>query len=810
MIATRDLYRQLGLAKGLLFSLLLVGVLVPGCAPRGTRKFPRVLLIGIDGADPEIIHRLIAEGRLPTFARLEREGASGRLRSQEPLLSPIVWTTIATGRPPQEHRVLDFVEAASDGTLVPITSARRRVPALWNVAGQFGKTSGFVGWYASFPSEKVRGFAVSDRIAFHQVRSARATAGSTYPEGLAEPLRARFGEPLPDLAATRRRFLSRPEAPLSADGERRVKELAKIYATSEYYRKILPDLASQHRPDLLAVYFEAIDACGHLFMEDAPPKRPSVTEQDYIAFSATVDRCYEYQDEVLAELLQLAGPETVTLVVSDHGFKSGARRPVTSGRADVGKAPLWHRLYGSIFLHGGSVRAGTRLTAASIYDIAPTVLALLEVPMSRELRGRPLSQAFAQGTFSERPTIERYAPAEPPRTAASSADAGGREAVEKLVALGYISGGGAAPRHDAEGRTAASHFNEGMVLAQAGDFDKALRAYGKAVELNPKNTQALVTAAAAYIQVGDFARARELLDRAGRIEPDSFWLLVQNANWYLRSGRTAEADAALARAEKIDANLPSLHLMRARLQYAAGDPAAALQALDRAERLGDFDDMMAEILVLRAEVASSVADFNGAKSALDRALSYTAPERLASARGDLAFAQRDGKQAERFYRMALEAKPDSSSLERKLGETLGAMRSYPEADEAFRRAIAKAKTGEERESAYGDLSLLYQRQDREAEASATLREGVARVPGSHSLWGMLGAAYGRAGELDRAIEAYERSVSIQPTALGCKTLAALLFERRRDRIRAVALWHDSLRLDPNQPDVRQFLRRYGS
>jgi hypothetical protein len=59
-------------------------------------RYPRVLLIGIDGADPAILERLMDEGRLSTFARLRREGAYGRLRSREPLLSPIVWTTIAT------------------------------------------------------------------------------------------------------------------------------------------------------------------------------------------------------------------------------------------------------------------------------------------------------------------------------------------------------------------------------------------------------------------------------------------------------------------------------------------------------------------------------------------------------------------------------------------------------------------------------------------------------------------------------------------------------------------------------------------
>jgi tetratricopeptide (TPR) repeat protein len=73
---------------------------------------------------------------------------------------------------------------------------------------------------------------------------------------------------------------------------------------------------------------------------------------------------------------------------------------------------------------------------------------------------------------------------------------------------------------------------------------------------------------------------------------------------------------------------------------------------------------------------------------------------------------------------------------------------------------------------------------------------------------MLGAALGRAGELDAAIEAYEQSISLKPTALACKTLAALVFERRKDAGRAVALWRQSLALDPNQPDVTVFLRRY--
>ena len=145
----------------------------------------RVLLIGVDGADPAILERLMGEGRLPTFARLRAHGAMGRLRSREPLLSPILWTTIATGRKGQDHGILDFVETSADGKPVPITSSSRRVPALWNILDQAGKSAGVIGWYASYPAEHVRGFLVSDHLGFHQVKSATAGPGSTYPEGLA-------------------------------------------------------------------------------------------------------------------------------------------------------------------------------------------------------------------------------------------------------------------------------------------------------------------------------------------------------------------------------------------------------------------------------------------------------------------------------------------------------------------------------------------------------------------------------------------------------------------------------------------------
>jgi tetratricopeptide (TPR) repeat protein len=168
----------------------------------------------------------------------------------------------------------------------------------------------------------------------------------------------------------------------------------------------------------------------------------------------------------------------------------------------------------------------------------------------------------------------------------------------------------------------------------------------------------------------------------------------------------------------------------------------------------------------------------------------------------------DAGRAVRFYRDALRADPGDAVLDRKLGEALGASGSSAEAEATFRRAIAEARVADEAEGACGDLSLLLQGQGREREARQVLEEGVRRLPGSSALWGMLGAAWGRASDYPRAIAAYDRSIALRPTALACKTLAALVFEEQKDPVRAVALWKQSLLLDPGQRDVEAFLERY--
>ena len=86
------------------------------------------------------------------------EGYAARLQSFFPLISPILWTTAATGVAPDVHRVLDFQEVdPKTGRKVPISGFSRAVPAVWNLASAAGRKVGVVGWWATHPAEEVDG-----------------------------------------------------------------------------------------------------------------------------------------------------------------------------------------------------------------------------------------------------------------------------------------------------------------------------------------------------------------------------------------------------------------------------------------------------------------------------------------------------------------------------------------------------------------------------------------------------------------------------------------------------------------------------
>ncbi len=258
--------------------------------PEAPRRHPWIV-IGIDGATWTVIDRLWERGELPHLRALANRGSRAVLHTAYNA-SPVIWTTIATGRRPRDHGITDFVVATPQGD-VPVSSALRKVPALWNMASRAHRRVAVYGWWATWPAEQVDGVVVSDRVLLDLPRrfSPADLAGEV--EAAAEAARR---EPL--------------GFDLSSEPERRDRLMSELFARS-----------AAERWDLALVYFRSADVVSHSrwhAFEPAsfPGEDPATLGPD------DVTRVYGAIDRALGRLLSAAPRDANVLLVSDHGFRA--------------------------------------------------------------------------------------------------------------------------------------------------------------------------------------------------------------------------------------------------------------------------------------------------------------------------------------------------------------------------------------------------------------------------------------------------------------------------------------------------------
>ena len=551
------------------------------------------MLIGQDGADWDSEQPMIDQGRLPNIEALLARGARGSIRFERPPLSPLLWTTLATSRTPDEHGILDFVEIeAGSGATVPVTGRGRRVKALWNFVDDAGLTSVTLGWWATWPAEQVRGAMVSDRWSYTLVAldpALTATALVT-PPGVAETLDDLRVAPESLTARDLRRFVpmnAQTRAMLAGevtdadDEEHPVIHLRRIVAATRSLEAAALHLMAARSPDLTMVYFQGIDEIGHRFARYEPPTMPGVRRADLDRYGGVLEAFYRYQDEVVGRLVEAAGPEVAIVLVSDHGFARGAERPVREPAGFAGRAALWHVGPGVLVL-AGEPFTRTALNDVPLVDIAPTLLVAMGLPVAQDFAGRPLLAVIDTSFIEEHPVtgIASYESTGGP-VRRSEAPASGQGPVaeaelRRLRSLGYIDT--TATGRGGERWTPAARLHLATVLAEQGRQWEAREAYEAALAAQPGNTLAHRGLFDLLLQMGrqqDALEAgRRLLTVADAPSADSFLAV---ARLWADTGRGDEGTAVLeALPQQQGAAGPDL--ARAILAHAAG-------RLDDAERL---------------------------------------------------------------------------------------------------------------------------------------------------------------------------------------------------------------------------------
>ncbi|MFQ5698736.1 MAG: alkaline phosphatase family protein [Myxococcota bacterium] len=435
------------------------------------RRDRRILLVGLDGASWDRIERGVATGDLPTFARLMRRGRHVPLHSFVPTYSPLIWTSIVTGVPPEVHGVDEFylielrslgidrlhlrkayspvrslLDSFGDLRRIPVTSTLRKSKAIWNLADEAGLRSAVLGLWATWPPERLaHGLVVSDHASLARryewlVRHKTSTltpGTTTWPPALEDRLadlqrdpmsvtREELAEFMPVDDATwaefqaARRF-SKAE-PLSA--------FRSTFLNDGFFLAAAERLWTEANPQLMVVYARAIDELSHFFYDaSADDATRWWSTHDVDRFEHVVDRTYAWTDRWLARLVELVDrdPRTLLIVCSDHGWEWEPE----NGKYDHNLAPD-----GILILYGNDVctSAGCPLERqASVYDIAPTILERLGLPLSDELVGRPLRWPFRSSGETLR--VAHYQGRS--NAVHSLASEIGRDLNQQLRALGY-------------------------------------------------------------------------------------------------------------------------------------------------------------------------------------------------------------------------------------------------------------------------------------------------------------------------------------------------------------------------------------
>jgi predicted AlkP superfamily phosphohydrolase/phosphomutase len=280
-----------------LFAAFAVGLVAAGCA--GREHPPRVLVIGLDGATLDRMDPLMAEGLLPHLAALRARGAGGVLESTLPSVSPPAWATAITGVNPGKHNIYDFYRMAVSSTEGILNTSRdRRAHPVWRFLNGAGYRTGIMNIPMTFPPDSVDGFFISG------FPYGANTTGYTWPAELEEELQPYpldpFGEGI--VAGSEQPFLDQ----LVHTFDRHSAEAKRLLVEEDW--------------DLFWVVFTGIDKSQHFFWKFSDPEHPDYDAGLAEHFGPAIRDFYIRADRAVGEMLEIVGPETNVIVMSDHGM----------------------------------------------------------------------------------------------------------------------------------------------------------------------------------------------------------------------------------------------------------------------------------------------------------------------------------------------------------------------------------------------------------------------------------------------------------------------------------------------------------
>jgi predicted AlkP superfamily phosphohydrolase/phosphomutase/Tfp pilus assembly protein PilF len=552
---------------------------------RGARGVAgRVAVFAIDGADWDLISELANDGRIPNIAALARGGATASLQTIQPTVSPMLWTSAATGVTPDRHGVIDFVVNRA-----PIESYARTAPALWQISEAFGRHATVVDWWTAWPPTQSPTVVYGAPLELMQ--------GAAYPPEVAPRIR-NSEVPLVTVGYDQvRRFLN-----ISPEEYRDAVNSGKPADPVNVFRHVLAKTWNDHRvamtlyrqelPLLFMTYYGGTDVVNHLFAPYHPPYREGISQSGYRKFWPTVANYYAEIDRLMGEWMQILPEDTTVIILSAHGFRWEEGRPRVQ---PVGRAALSdHRNPGIFIAYGNHVAPSRASRTVSLYDLAPTVLAILGLPKSQEMPGQVAQWAFKDIAPMQSVGVVSYSEFFNERAAPVPVRQNAQHYMTTLQAVGHLldPNRGSEPVVAEGSETAAASAqippekwgpyaywnNLGVELRKQNKTKEAIEAFQRAININPNRPTPYLNMAMTLFDRQQYTAADEVfLMAVSKGLPNADKWVADFAALYRERNMTSRAIQLLYKGKNI---FPQSYLIAANLgsalaqaeRYAEGQP----------------------------------------------------------------------------------------------------------------------------------------------------------------------------------------------------------------------------------------------
>jgi predicted AlkP superfamily phosphohydrolase/phosphomutase len=390
----------------LLASVFLLPISLPAQEQSAPKAKPRVILVGVNGMELDIIRPLLLKGQMPNLAGVIEKGAYGKLRTVSAPNCPRVYSTLFTSTNPEEHGVTGFIV----GGITANTNMLKEEP-IWSMLSKNGITVGMANVPATFPVMPVNGYMISgmltrgknceDGVLCAPKLSEVMGGDAVYPRSLQAELLKNVGD----------FYIDCERMPSAADlkgHEAQVIEqwLGRVQLIRDQQTRLFDYLLTAHPTDFTFLVQSCEDRTGHWLYPITPfnvgynasinGTRQDAFPNQYIAF-----------DKVLGTILKHVDENTYVVIISDHGIKPlrefeekdphahadhEKTTPVIAKHdfADGDDVP------GSLFVMGPGIKHDLRLMGlgASVYDVAPTLLHIYGIDQPKQMRGRVLTEIF--------------------------------------------------------------------------------------------------------------------------------------------------------------------------------------------------------------------------------------------------------------------------------------------------------------------------------------------------------------------------------------------------------------------------------